>query len=264
MNLKHLLFLICTILFVQSELIAQTTVTIPTANTGVTITGNAATTIRRKPLGSNRSYERTAIKYTQAEVGSLGNISGLAFYCDTVLNPGRTPVKIYIKEVTDTTFSASTVAAEEAGATLVFADTLNSTLFVKNTWVPITFSTPFLHATLSNIEIIIETNSGGTAGSDLTALAKGFRFSTKGLVNSTQYWQSATNSSTPPATNGTLTNFRPNIQLTITTAPACTTPPNAGTAISSAISTCVGTNFSLSLSGKYRFRFNLPMVVFCK
>jgi hypothetical protein len=249
MNLKHLLFLICTILFVQSELIAQTTVTIPTANTGVTITGNAATTIRRKPLGSNRSYERTAIKYTQAEVGSLGNISGLAFYCDTVLNPGRTPVKIYIKEVTDTTFTASTVAAEEAGATLVFADTLNSTLFVKNTWVPITFSTPFLHATLSNIEIIIETNAGGTAGSDLTALAKGFRFSTKGLVNSTQYWQSATGSSTPPTTNGTLTNFRPNIQLTITTAPACTTPPNAGTALSSAISTCVGTNFSLSLSG---------------
>ena len=30
MKLKHLLFLICTILFVQSELIAQTTVTIPT------------------------------------------------------------------------------------------------------------------------------------------------------------------------------------------------------------------------------------------
>ena len=249
MKLKHLLFLFCAILFIQSELIAQTTVTIPTANTGVTITGNAATTIRRKPLGSNRSYERTAIKYTQAEVGSLGNISGLAFYCDTVLNPGRTPVKIYIKEVADTTFTASTVAAEEAGATLVFADTLNSTLFVKNTWVPITFSTPFLHANQTNIEIIIETNSGGTAGSDLTALAKGFRFSTKGLVNSTQYWQSATGSSTPPTTNGTLTNFRPNIQLTITTAPACTTPPNAGTALSSAIAACVGTNFTLSLSG---------------
>ncbi len=112
MKLKNLLFLICAILFIHSELIAQTTVTIPTANTAVTITGNSASTIRRKPLGSNRSYERTAIKYTQAEVGSLGNISGLAFYCDTVLNPGRTPVKIYIKEVTDSTFTASTVAVE--------------------------------------------------------------------------------------------------------------------------------------------------------
>lgn len=249
MKLKNLLFLICAILFIHSELIAQTTVTIPTANTAVTITGNSATTIRRKPLGSNRSYERTAIKYTRAEIGSLGNISGIAFYCDTVLNPGRTPVKIYMKEVPDSTFTASTVAAEQAGATLVFADTLNSTLFVKNTWVPITFSTPFLYANQTNIEIIIETNSGGTNGSDLTALAKGFRFSTKGVVNSTQYWQSATNSSAPPTTNGTITNFRPNIQLTITAAPACTTPPNAGTALSSAIAACVGTNFTLSLSG---------------
>lgn len=249
MKLKNLLFLICAVLFIHSEIIAQTTVTIPSANTGVTITGNSATTIRRKPLGSNRSYERTAIKYTAAEVGLLGNISGIAFYCDTVINPGRTPVKIYIKEVADTTFAASTVAAEEAGATLVFADTLNSALFVKNTWVPITFSTPFLHANQSNIEIIIETNSGGTNGSDLTSLSKGFRFSTKGTINSTQYWQSAANSSTIPTTNGTVTFYRPNIQLTITTAPACTTPPNAGTALSSAIATCVGSNFTLSLSG---------------
>ncbi len=245
---KNLLYLFLLTVFCISDSFAQTIVTIPTANTAG---AGANATIRRKPLGSNRSYERTAIRYSKNEIGLLGNISGIAFYCDTVLSPGKTAVKIYIKEVADTTFSAATtVATEESNAQIVFADTLFASSFIKNTWVPIVFSSPFLHANQSAIEIIIETNSGGLNGTDLTQLAKGFRYSSKGgTINSTQYWQSNANSSTIPVGNGTLTNNRPNIQLTITSAPACVAPPNAGTVISTSNSICANTNFTLSLNG---------------
>lgn len=245
--MKIKLLSILTFLLISLEVFSQTTITIPSANTAGT---GASATIRRKPLGSNRSYERTAIKYSQNEIGSLGNISGISFYCDTVINPGKTAIKVYIKEVADSSFTAtSTVANEELNASLVYADTLFPSVFVKNTWVNITFSTPFLHANNSHIELIIETNAGGLNGTDLTTLSKGFRYSAKGNINSMQYWQSNTNSSTIPTGNGTLTNNRPNIQLIVTTAPGCIAPPTAGTALSSAIATCLGTNFTLSLSG---------------
>lgn len=247
MKLKFLLISMLSVMLWSIDSIAQTTITIPSANTAGT---GASVTIRRKPLGSNRSYERTAMKYSQNEIGMLGNITGISFYCDTVINPGKTAVKVYIKEVSDTTFATgSTVANEELSATLVYADTLFPASFVKNTWVNIPFSTPFLHANNTHIELIIETNSGGTNGTDLTSLSKGFRYSAKGLINSMQYWQSNTNSSTIPTGNGTLSNNRPNIQFTLTAAAGCTAPPNAGTTLSSVIAACNGTNFTLSLTG---------------
>lgn len=238
---------IFTFLLLSIEVFSQTTITIPTANTAGT---GASATIRRKPLGSNRSYERSAMKYSANEIGVLGNISGISFYCDSVLNPGKTAIKVYLKEVTDSVFSsASSVANEEINSTLVFSDTLFPSVFIKNNWITIPFTTPFLHANNSHLEIIIETNAGGLNGTDLTTLSKGFRYSSKGNINSMQYWQSNTNSSTIPTGNGTLTNNRPNIQLTVTSAPGCIAPPTAGTTLSSAISTCIGSNFTLSLSG---------------
>lgn len=246
MKLKLLLMLMFTMLCFET--FSQTTITIPNGNTAGT--GVTSTSVRRKPLGSNRSYERTAIKFSQNEIGTLGNISGIAFYCDTVINPGRTPVKIYIKEVLDTVFTAaSTVTTEETNATLVYSDTLASSMFVKNTWTNITFSTPFLHANNSNIEIIIETNSGGTNGTDLTSLSKGFRYNLKGITNTMQYWQSNANSSTIPTGNGTLSSARPNIQMIISTAPSCVAPPDAGITISNTTSACAGSAFNLSLTG---------------
>ena len=222
---------------------AQTTVTIPAANTAGT---GANTTIHRKPLGSRDSYERTALKYTQAEIGMLGNITAIGFYCDTVNAPGKTPVKIYMKEVQDSTFTASTVAAEETNATLVYADTLQASSFVQNSWVTITLTTPFLHATNSNIEIIVETNTGGTTGSDPTNLAKGFRYSAQSGTRM-EYWQA---NHTAPVTNGNVTSTnRPNIQLTIATATVCTSPPTSGTTTATAASVCYGNTVDLTLNG---------------
>lgn len=245
MKLK-LLPILAFILF-SIEVFAQTTVTIPSANTAGT---GATASVRRKPLGSNRSYERTAMRYAQSEIGMLGNITGISFYCDSVINPGKTAVKVYIKEIADTAFTtASTVANEELNASLVYSDTLYPAAFVKNTWVNIPFSTPFLHANTTSIQIVIETNSGGLNGTDLTSLSKGFRYSSRGTLNTMQYWQSNPNSSTIPTTNGTLSTSRPNIQLTITAAAGCTAPPTAGTAVSNVSTVCLGSAVNLSLTG---------------
>jgi hypothetical protein len=225
---------------------AQTVVTIPAANTAGT---GASTTIHRKPFGTNRSYERTALKYTNNEIGMLGNITAIGFYCDTINNPGKTPVKIYLKEVPDSTFTAGTVAAEEAGATLVYADTIFPASFLKNSWVTVNLTTIFPHLTTSNIKVIIETNSTGNNGTDLTTLSKGFRYSPVS-GSRMEYWQNPANNNVPPAGNGTLAGTnRSNIQFTIAPAASCTAPPTAGTTIATATTVCSGNTVGFSLSG---------------
>ncbi len=228
-----------------AQMQAQTFDTIPKTNPAGT---GASTTIHRKPLGSNRAYERSAMKYTHQEIGMFGTITAIGFYCDTILNPGTTPVKVYIKEVLDSSFTASSVAIEEAGAILVFNDTLHTAAFVKDSFATIILTTPFLHATTNNIEVIVETNSGGTAGTDATTLAKGFRYYTVG-TNRFEYWQSGTGSGVIPAGNGTLNSNRPNIRLTMAPAAICTAPPTAGLAVANPASVCSGSTTSLSLSG---------------
>ncbi len=231
-----------------NEIKAQTVVTIPAANTAG---GGANNSLHRKPFGTNRSYERSAMKYTNAEIGILGNITAIGFYCDTINNPGKVPVKIYLKEVPDSTFTASTVAAEETGATLVYQDTIYPASFTKNAWTTVTLTTAFAHLTTNNIEVIIETNSQGTNGTDLTSLSKGFRYSTVPSVRM-EYWQSATNSSVIPAGNGVLPapNNRTNVQFTIIPAAACTAPPTPGTTVATPTVVCgVGGTTNLSLNG---------------
>ncbi len=232
-------------LFACAQLQAQTNVIVPAANNAGT--GSTASP-HRKPLGSTRAYERSAMKYTQQEIGMLGNITAIAFYCDSILNPGNSAVKVYIKEVPDSSFTATTVAAEETGATLVYNDTIHSALFVRDSFTNITLTTPFQHLTTNNIEVIVETNSGGTAGTDLSTVAKGFRYFAVG-TNRFQYWQSPNGSGTIPAGNGTLNNNRPNIRLTITPAAACVAPPTAGVTLANPMAVCAGVNSVLSLNG---------------
>ena len=122
MKKLYKLGLAVTIFLTANLMTAQTIVTIPSGNTATTVTN---TTIHRKPLGENRAFERTALKYTNNEIGVLGTITNVGFYCDTINSPGKTAVKIYIKEIPDSTFPATTtVAAEETGATLVYSDTI--------------------------------------------------------------------------------------------------------------------------------------------
>lgn len=212
-------------------------------------TGSGTATFR-KPLGTTRSYERTSLIYLHSEIGAQGTIQSLGFFVDSLNVPGDAITRVFIKEVSDSVFAApSAFAPEINGATLVFDDTIPAALFIDSTWIVINLTTPFVHQTTQNIKVIVETNSGGTNGTDANLVSKGFRYFTTTL-NRFQYWQSPANNGTPPAGNGTLSPLRPNIRFEILPLPQCTTPPNAGTAIANNDSLCAGQTLSISLSGQ--------------
>lgn len=224
---------------------AQTIVTIPSTNPAGT--GSTASPYR-KPLGTNRAYERSAMIYRHSEIGQQGIISSLSFFVDSLNAPGDAITRIFLKEVADTTLNVTTVAAVETGATLVYDDTIFASSFVDSTWINVVLNNPFVHATNSNIMVIVETNSGGTAGTDINTISKGFRyFATNG--NAFQYWQSATGSGTIPAGNGTLSLNRPNIQFEIFSLPPCPAPPDAGITQVTNDSVCSGEIVTFTLNG---------------
>ncbi len=212
------------------------TVTIPAANTN--------TANNRKPYGCFFGFERTAAIYTAAEIGSSGTITDVAFFLNTVATPAAsTPINIYMKQTASASMVASTVAVQEAGATLVYSGNITSAMLVAGTWVNVTLTAPFLYNNASNLEIIVEANFGGSGGEGSTA--KQFRFS-NGVAGCTQTWQA---DGSAPTGNGTLSASRPNITLIMTPLPACSGTPNPGTAVGSPVSICGSGVFNLSLTG---------------
>jgi hypothetical protein len=238
--------LTCTfILFIQF-FFAQVTITIPNENPP-TNTVSVSSVEGRKPLGSYFGYERAAFIYRHAELGMYGQITGIAFYCDSVNNPGNVPLNIYVRETSDSAFTATTtVANEEAGATLVYTGTIQATLFAKNQWVSINFNTPFIHATSKPVEFIFETNASGSGSEGVSG--KFFsHYNANPNYYTTQYWDQ---DNTPPTNNGIVANCKPNAQITMAAAPTCSGMPNAGTIVSSASdSLCLNESFVLSLQG---------------
>ena len=193
---------ICVLVLLATSLNSQALlVTIPAANTA----GTGGGTIEyRKPLGAYWGYERTALIYTPAEIGTTGNITSIGFYVDALLSPAAsTPVTIYIKEVVSPTFAATTtVAAEETGATQVFNGTVASAQLTVGAWTTINLTTPFTYTGGNNLEVIIETNGGGTGIEGLDA--KQFRYSST-VGNTMQYWQA---DNTAPTGTGTIGTYR--------------------------------------------------------
>jgi Secretion system C-terminal sorting domain/Fibronectin type III domain/CARDB len=178
--------------------------------------GNPAAFVSRYPFGTYFGFERSAMIYTAAEIGSSGTITQVGFYVSSVNTPGAVPAKIYLKTVSNSTFAAATtVAAEETGATLVYDATIPAASFVANTWVNVPLTTPFAYNGTSNLEVIVETNATG-AGNE-PATGKRFRLAEMS-VNRTQFWSEDTSA---PTTTGTLATARPNIQLTGLTASSC-------------------------------------------
>jgi hypothetical protein len=237
--------LTCTfVLFIQI-FFAQVTITIPNENppTNTTTVSNPE---YRKPLGSYFGYERTAVIYRHSELGMYGQITAVAVYCDSVNHPGNVPLNIYVRETSDSAFTVlSTVANEEAGATLVYSGTIPSTSFAKNQWISINFNTPFTHAISKPVEFIFETNATGTGSEGVTGKFFSHYLATSSYYT-TQYWDA---DNTAPTNNGIVANCRPNIQITIASIPSCSGMPNAGTAISSIDTLCLNNIFVLSLQG---------------
>ncbi|MBN8640169.1 MAG: hypothetical protein J0L86_00005, partial [Flavobacteriales bacterium] len=214
---------------------AQTTVTIPAANTN---SGSV-----RQPLASWFGYERAAMIYTPAQIGSTGTITNVRFYLNSVSSPGAsTDVRVYMKERTTTFTATSTYATETTGATLVYGPvTLSPSTFVANTWVDLPLSTTFNYTGGSNnLEVIVETNATG-GGSGESSTGKQFRYNTQA---SNQFYQNWAADTSPPTGTGTRSANRPNAQLVFA---ASLTPPNCAASLVPAVSaTGVARNATLS------------------
>lgn len=217
---------------------AQTTVTIPAANTN---SGSS-----RVPLGTYWGYERAAMIYTPAEIGSVGQIQRVAFYVNSLTGAGNmVNLTIYMKTRSTLFTATSTYATEISGATLVYGPTtLNASALTAGQWNTITLATPFTYNGAENLEVIIETNTGGTGNESSTA--KGIRATTQPSSEYTQHW---TFDNTPPTDPGNLLPYRPNIQLTIQEPPCVPGSLSGGTIQSTTLSSCAGASFTLTVSG---------------
>jgi hypothetical protein len=89
------------------------TVTVPAANTN-----NGSV---NDPFGTYWGFERSAMIYSSAQIGTTGNINSVGFYLNSVATPGAgVNVRIYMKMRTTAFTAASAYATETTGATLVF------------------------------------------------------------------------------------------------------------------------------------------------
>jgi subtilisin-like proprotein convertase family protein len=218
--------------------LAQTTITIPPANTN---SGSS-----RVPLGTYWGYERAAMIFTPAEVAAVGQIQRVAFYFDGLTSAGNmVNLTIYMKTRSTLFTATSTYATETTGATIVYGPaTLNASTLTAGQWNTITLSTPFTYSGTDNLEVIVETNAGGTGNEGETA--KAIRATTQPSNQYSQYW-AADNSA--PTTAGTLLTFRPNIQLTIQEPPCVPGSLSGGTIQSTTLASCAGASFTLSING---------------
>lgn len=242
MNFKATLFIF--FVFASTFSFSQT-VTIPASNNAASGAGNS---FKRKPLGSYYGFERSAFIYTPTELGitDTSTIQSIAFYIDSINSfiAANTPVKVYLKEITASVFaSSSALSTEMSGATLVYNDTLNNTDFVDNAWTTITFSNSFIYNPANNLEIIIETNAGGSGNE--SQLSKGFRYNTASAKRF-QFWQQ---DNTVPTGTGTLDTLRPNITINYTNASICSGTPNPGVILASDTAVCSGSTVDLTLQG---------------
>lgn len=180
----------------------------------VDVTIGTGTSTQGYPINCYYGYERSASIYTATEVGKVGSISKVAWY-PTLTTTYNVPVKIYIKQTTATTLTATTWASSISGATLVYSGTMAGT--TANAWKEFTLSTAFnFTGGTNNLMVLVETNYGGTGAGSSTGAAVRYTSAT-----SKHMYIRADNSA--PTGNGTVSSYRPNVKITITTS---ATSPN--------------------------------------
>ena len=197
-----------------------------TAQTAVAPSPTTSIVAARFPLSTSNGYTRSAIIYRAADIRAAGgSITKMEFYLNSFSSPGAVPLRIYMKATSAIQFNANTtVVAEETGATLVYDATLPATAFATaGSFVAATFATPYVYNTCDNLEVIIETNAGGTGNE--TATSKTFGY---GVVNGGRNafiaWYADT---TPPTGNQQVsyTTYSPYVRFT---GIATTAAPDAG------------------------------------
>src|SRR5690554_78479 len=180
------------------------TIIIPALNTNDTSVND--------PYGTYYGFERSAMLYTNAQIGTTGIITDVGFYLNAVNSPkNAVDVRIYMKMRT-TTLAASTYVTETTDATLVYGPvTIPGGSFTANNWFTVALTTPYNY-TGTNLEIIVETNATGGGNGD-GHNGKQFRSETQPNSNFYQTWNADT---TAPEGYGSLNSNRPNVSLTFT------------------------------------------------
>ncbi|MDM1554322.1 fibronectin type III domain-containing protein [Chryseobacterium indologenes] len=183
-----------------------------------TITIGTGTSTQKYPLGATWGFERSASIYTAAEIGTAGSILSLGWNSTSSSNIGM-PVKIYIKPVgTTTAMTVQNWNALTTGATLLYSGNVG---LIPTGWYTIPLQLPYTYNGIDNLMVLVETNYGGSG-----SFATGAKLTYSNVTAGHLYIEQDT---TPPTTkNGTVTNNRPNIQMTFGTPPACLPMPPGG------------------------------------
>lgn len=210
--MKKLISFFTVALFLCFSINTFAQVTIPAANTN--------TNGDRHPYGFFFGYERTAIIYTQAEIGQYGNITKIGFYLNSqTLLPATLPIVIKMNTTTASALLTSqTYAATSTGATTVFTGNLTAANYVVDTWVEVTLDTPFPYST-DNLLVLVESNYGGAGISGGTSTNVLFRRSAPiPAANRMTVWNA---DNAPPTGTASPTTTRSNVQLTFAPAVNC-------------------------------------------
>ena len=166
------------------------------------------------PLSSWFGYERSAALYTAAEINQQGNIASISWYANNAKTVAR-PIKIYLKTVTADVLVAQNWQTLTDGATLIY----DSSTPITVGWNTFTLIDNFNYTENSgNLLVLVETNYGGSGAGDGSSGA-GVRYTT-----STAKHLTIRLDNTPPTTNLTLGNSRPNIKLMFGPMVTCFTP----------------------------------------
>ncbi|MEL1243784.1 GEVED domain-containing protein [Flavobacterium sp. DGU11] len=203
--------------------------------------GGTGTTTATMPVSSYFGYSYTQQLYLATEINATGTpgntyITKVRFLPSSVQTPLSTYNNwtIYIGNTAKTSFSSTTDWVASTDLTQVFSGTIAT--LTNGAWVEITLSTPFLWDGTSNLVIAVDENADSYTNSDSTGTAwQAFTATNRGI-----YVRSDTvNPTAATPGTGTTQNTVPQVQMVMTTPPACGIPSsivgaatafNAGTA----------------------------------
>ncbi|HNQ68545.1 MAG TPA: T9SS type A sorting domain-containing protein [Bacteroidales bacterium] len=194
-----------------------------------TVTIGSGTNSQAQPFNAFYGYGRSASIFTSDQVTSFGTITHLGWYVATS-QAFSIPVKIYLKETSLTTFTATTWANLTLDATLVYDGNVS---FSSTGWFTIDIS-DYLYSS-TNLMVLCEVNYGGGGTFSYPA----FRYS-----SASNKHIAFAQDNTAPTGNGTVNANRPNIQITIVD---CTMVGGTATATDNTIN--FGESTSVNCSG---------------
>jgi hypothetical protein len=236
-----LLTLLFAVFTIQTK--AQTTVTI----------GTNTSTVNQFPLYYNFDYTYSQTIYTAAEIvgggaPTPGIINKIRYYPGTtVATTNWKDWVIYLGNTTKEGFSGTADFIPPASMTQVFNGVIDAST-TANTWFEITLTTPFYWDGASNLVVAIDQNTDAFGGSPTW---KGYTLVPSSGSKGIYFYQDNTDilPASPSASTSNAVNLVAHIQFDMSSVPACSGTPTAGTTTSSTTNACSNSSFQLGLSG---------------